>query len=325
MSSSQSPASAAPALPDFGPIVSSQLIGSLLTFFFFGTLVVQVYVYRLCFPKDQRGIKALVYFIFLALTVCTCLNAADVQYWFGSGFGNIARFAEPRYGPVYTPIMGSFIGMLVQLFFCYRIFVIKRAAWPLSIAIGLISMAQCAGGMGGGIISLIDENSVHDQARTILVYLWLAGGAAADVLIAGSMTYLPLTPPQLLRAAVFRSTRDALKDVVRLIIETNTFSTTIAVLGLVLFVAVPNTTYFICPTMILPGIYANTLLVTLNNRAIVRLQDSPVQGSATMVQSRPSAAGSVPGKMSFAAPPPQKETANHWREQMEDESEGERV
>ncbi|KAJ6563301.1 hypothetical protein DFH09DRAFT_920342, partial [Mycena vulgaris] len=198
------------------------------------------------------------------------------------------------------PIMGSFIGMLVQLFFCYRIFIIKRAAWPLSIAIGLISMAQCAGGMGGGIISFIDKNSVHDQARTILVYLWLAGGAAADVLIAGSMTYL------LLRATVFQSTRDALKDVVRLIIETNTFSTTIAVLGLVLFVAVPNTTYFICPTMILPGIYANTLLVTLNNRAIVRLQDSPVQGSATMVQSRPSAAGSVPGKMSFAAPPPQK-------------------
>ncbi|KAJ6622764.1 hypothetical protein B0H10DRAFT_2012773, partial [Mycena sp. CBHHK59/15] len=39
--------------------VSPQLIGSLLNLFFFGTLLIQVYVYRVCFPKDSFGFKLL--------------------------------------------------------------------------------------------------------------------------------------------------------------------------------------------------------------------------------------------------------------------------
>ncbi|KAJ7448779.1 hypothetical protein FB451DRAFT_1411205 [Mycena latifolia] len=270
MSSSQSPAAVEPALtlPNFGRIVSSQLIGSLLNFFFFGMLLVQVYVYRICFPKDSLAVKLLVYFIFLTMTVCTCLNAADVQFWFGAGFGDIARFADPGYSRFYTPLMGSFIAMLVQLFYCYRITVIRRTAWPLSVVIALISMAQCAGGMGGGIITFIAANDAHDRPRTILVYIWLVGGAVADVVIAAAMTAL------LVNASSIPATRDAVRNIVRLTIETNAFSAIVAIVGLALFVGIPNTTYFICPTMILPGIYANTLLVTLNNRAITRMSAS---------------------------------------------------
>ncbi|KAJ7445085.1 hypothetical protein FB451DRAFT_1433621 [Mycena latifolia] len=252
-------------LPNHAPIVSSQLIGSLLNFFFFGTLLVQVYVYRICFPKDSVVAKSLVYFMLLAMAVCTCLNAADVQFWFGAGFGDIARFADPRNSRFYTPLMGSFIAMLVQLFFCYRIVAVRNTAWPLSLLIALIAMAQCAGGMGGGIMSYIAEDEVHDAKRTIFVHLWLIGGAVADILIAATMSAL------LFKASSIPATRDAVRSVVRLMIETNALSASVAIVGLVLFVGMPNTTYFVCPTMVLPGIYANTLLATLNNRAIARL------------------------------------------------------
>ncbi|KAJ7123951.1 hypothetical protein C8R43DRAFT_1147630 [Mycena crocata] len=313
----QSPAAGAPVLPNFAPIVTSQLIGSLLNFFFMGTLFLQVYIYRVCFPKDAPFVKLLVYFIFFVMLVCTCLNAADVEYWFGSGFGDISRFADPGYSRFYTPIMGSFIAMLVQLFFCYRIFVIKRAAWPASICIGLISMAQAAGGIGAGIIAYITANPKHDTPRTVLVHLWLAGGAAADVLIAAAMTYL------LFKAAVIPSTRDLVKDIVRLIIETNTFSAAVAIVGLALFVGVPNTTYFICPTMILPGIYANTLLVTLNNRAIARLNSGALtHDSSAFSQSRASGNSSkVPLTRSFTAPSKifAKPAENFSKEEREEE------
>ncbi|KAJ6536447.1 hypothetical protein DFH09DRAFT_992471 [Mycena vulgaris] len=249
-----------PLPPNIGTITSSQLIGTLLNFFLFGTLAIQVYVYNACFPKDRRAIKGLVYVVFIVMAVCTCLNAADTHYWYAAGFGDIVKFGQPRFSPFYTPLIGSVIALLVQLFFCYRISVFRSAAMWWSTLIAAISFLQAAGGMGGGIIALMTTNEQHDKARTVLVYMWLVGAAVADLMIAVTMTHL-------LRQAVEPETQDIVRGVVRLIIETNTFSASVAVIGLALFAGMPTTDYFICPTMILPGIYANTLLVLLNNRA----------------------------------------------------------
>ncbi|KAJ7918067.1 hypothetical protein B0H13DRAFT_2321717 [Mycena leptocephala] len=134
-SSAQSPVAA--VLPNYAPIVSNYLIGSRLNFFFFGTLLLQVYVYRVCFPRDSLGVEFLVCFIFLTMTACTILNAADVEFWLGGGFGDIAGFAEPYHSLVYTPTLGSFRAMHLQLFFCFRIVAIKTPAGPLSVLVGL--------------------------------------------------------------------------------------------------------------------------------------------------------------------------------------------
>ncbi|KAJ6505819.1 hypothetical protein C8R47DRAFT_1037769 [Mycena vitilis] len=254
------PSGLVPLPPNVGSITSPQLIGTELNLFLFGTLFIQVYVYNLCFPKDRPAIKGLVYTVFAIMALCTCLNMADVHFWFGSGFGDIVKFGQARFSPFYTPIMGSVIALVVQLFFCYRISVFRSSATWLSYVIAVISFVQAAGGIGGGVKAFIASNEQHDQARTILVYMWLVGDAVADILIAVTMTYL-------LTQAAEPETRDIVRGVVRLIVETNTFSASVAIIGLALFAGMPGTDYFICPTMILPGIYANTLLVLLNNRA----------------------------------------------------------
>ncbi|KAJ7041430.1 hypothetical protein C8F04DRAFT_1080066 [Mycena alexandri] len=255
-----SPPGPIPLPPNIGAITSAQLIGTLLNFFLFGTLFIQVFVYNACFPKDRAAIKWLVYFVFFTMALCTCLNAADVHYWYGSGFGDIVKFGQARFSPFYTPIMGSVIALVVQLFFCYRISVFRSSATWWSVLIATISFLQAAGGMGGGIKAFIASNEQHDQSRTILVYLWLVGDAVADCAIAATMTYL-------LTQASEPQTQDVVRGVVRLIVETNTFSASVAIIGLALFAGMPGSDYFICPTMILPGIYANTFLVLLNNRA----------------------------------------------------------
>jgi K+/H+ antiporter YhaU regulatory subunit KhtT len=48
-----------------------------------------------------------------------------------------------------------------------------------------------------------------------------------------------------------KQTNDIVKRIVRLTIETNTASTIVAIVSLILFFGTPNTTYFICPTMVL--------------------------------------------------------------------------
>ncbi|KAF7289933.1 hypothetical protein MIND_01368300 [Mycena indigotica] len=270
------PGGLVPLPPNIGDITASALMGSLLNYMLYGVLAVQVYVYRLNFPNDKNTIKALVYGIFIVETVLTALNGVDVYHWFAAGFGDIIEFSKPLISPAYTPIFGSIIAVIVQCFFCYRIYIIKRQAWPLCIFIGLVSFMQAAGGMGGGISAYLSANQVHDHNRIIFVYLWLVGDVIADVLIAGTMTYLLLKAGQ----QQHKQTNDIVKRIVRLTIETNTASTVLAILSLVLFYGRPNTTYFIAPTMVLAKLYANTLLVTFNNRAFIHSSNNTSHGAS---------------------------------------------
>jgi hypothetical protein len=77
-------------------------------------------------------------FVFLAMAVCTCLNAADAHYWYAANFGDLAKFAEPRFSPAYTPITGSVIALIVQLFYCYRISVFRTGAVSMIAFIALV-------------------------------------------------------------------------------------------------------------------------------------------------------------------------------------------
>ncbi|KAJ7829039.1 hypothetical protein B0H13DRAFT_2116545 [Mycena leptocephala] len=267
---------AIPIPPNIGSIAASQLIGSLLNYLLYGILAVQVYVYRLSFPNDKASIKWMVYLIFLVETVATALNGVDMYYWFAAGFGDILNFAKPRISPFYTPILGSVMALVVQVFFCYRIYIIKPAARWFCIFISLISFLQAAGGLGGGISAYLSANEAHDHNRVIFVYLWLVGEAAADVLIAATMTYFLLNASH----QQHKQTNDIVKRIVRLTVETNGLSTVVAIISIILFYGTPNTTYFICPTMVLAKLYANTLLVTFNNRAFIRNGATTVHSSS---------------------------------------------
>ncbi|KAK7055407.1 hypothetical protein R3P38DRAFT_1355592 [Favolaschia claudopus] len=95
-------------------------------------------------------------------------------------------------------------------------------------------------------------------------YLWLSFGAAADLLIAVVMVVL------LSRRAMHEFTRNIVNDLTRLIIETNAFSAAFALTALFLFVFLPDTEYCLLPGFALSATYANTLLFTLNYRAVMR-------------------------------------------------------
>jgi hypothetical protein len=63
----------------------------------------------------------------------------------------------------------------------------------------------------------------------------------------------------LTKASEHKQTTDIVKQIVRLVIETNTLSMIVAVLSLILFYGTPNTTYFICPTMVLAKLCSTSL------------------------------------------------------------------
>ncbi|KAJ7272489.1 hypothetical protein C8J57DRAFT_1715849 [Mycena rebaudengoi] len=174
---------------------------------------------------------------------------------------------------------------------------------------------------------LLPSSIVHSGQRKpsgaaperIFLYMYLVGSAVSGVLIAAAMTYLvrlvslPFASPitsiliQLMNTAEPGTHHHAVKRVVRLIVQTNSLTASVAIVGAILFsvsVRLPSLlpihptqllqitqhpAYNVLPLpvsslsshfslaspshpvfhrmLILPKLYANTLLLVLNNRA----------------------------------------------------------
>ncbi|GJJ12832.1 hypothetical protein Clacol_007077 [Clathrus columnatus] len=112
--------------------------------------------------------------------------------------------------------------------------------------------------------------------NTRVLELWLISGAVADTLIAAVLIYL------LLKArGVFHDTNFALQRLVRLTMESNALSASMAILSLILYFAAPGTSYFLTPTYFFGKIYANSLLVTFNNRIYISGRSGKISSGGT--------------------------------------------
>ncbi|KAJ7723888.1 hypothetical protein B0H16DRAFT_1786614 [Mycena metata] len=243
--------------PYFHPL--PLLIGDMLAYLVFGVLLIQIYIYRICFPRDSLAIKILVYFVFLADAICVLSDTFTVV-GIASGPTDFLNSRHFKFLSVTTPFFGAFIVVFVQFFYCFRIVALRKTARPIAVLIGLIAMAQFSAAMGWLILDSMGNSAHH----TLFFYLYHVGGASADVLIAVTMAIL------LLNGSSLPQTRNVTQKIALLIVETNALTTVLALVSLLLFVCAPGTDYYLSSVTFLVGIYANTLLVMLNERAEMR-------------------------------------------------------
>ncbi|KAI0280493.1 hypothetical protein BGY98DRAFT_1060727 [Russula aff. rugulosa BPL654] len=281
-----------PAL-DIPKLAAPLLFGPLVNWALYGVLCVQIYVYFYNFPDDRRPLKFLAYFVFLVETVQTALTGADVHYWFIQGFGNVEQLKDSHYAPIDIPIVDSIISLVVQEYFCYRIWTLnKRLLWPC-ITIAIVAVIQSTGAAWGGVKSLVLGRYAVSK---VAYYFWSLPSAFADILIAITMIVL-------LRQsrAIGHYSSYVLLRIVRLTIETNALTASVAIASLVLYIAFPNDIYYTFTCGIIGKLYSNTLLVSLNNRIYFR--DHPFRGvhgnSRCYVDSGPSFPSTVT-PLSFA-------------------------
>ncbi|KZV63585.1 hypothetical protein PENSPDRAFT_657208 [Peniophora sp. CONT] len=258
-----------PIPPNIQTMTAPILFGTLFNWALFGVLCIQIYIYARSFPDDRRWTKGLVYLIFIVEAVQTAMTGADMYFWFMAGFGNVARLANSYISPIDIPFFVSLISLIVQQFFCYRIYMINRASWPIAVLISLVSFMQCGGGFYAAITAIIDPTfaKVKDKQDQIAAGFWLVGSAIDDTIIAITMTFLLLSARKE-RPGAFSN--DILTKIVYLIVETNILTASVSLVSMALIYALPETNYFYCPTAIMGKLYSNTLLVTLNNRLALR-------------------------------------------------------
>ncbi|KAH9017468.1 hypothetical protein EDB83DRAFT_2571199, partial [Lactarius deliciosus] len=243
------------------------LFGPLFNWTLYGVLCVQLYVYSYNFPKDRRPVKFLAYFVFLLETAQTALTGADAYYWFVDGFGNV-HLGNSHFAPVDNPIITAVISLVVQGYFCHRIWMLSRRSSLICCVIAVSMVTQSVGAVWSGIEAVMVGKYAITKAG---VYLWLISSALADILIAVAMTLL-------LRRTSSKLCNFVSVRVIRLTMETNALTAGTLVLTLVLYVAFPNEVYYAYTSEIIGKLYSNTLLVSLNNRIYFRDRRSSERG-----------------------------------------------
>ncbi|KAH9942649.1 hypothetical protein B0H21DRAFT_696316, partial [Amylocystis lapponica] len=232
-------------------------------------LSVQVYLYYLFFPQDSIPLKILVYGTLCFEWVQTGLITADAFDVYVYGYGDITAMISFHNSWLSVPIMCGFIAAIVQIFFAWRIYVIAKSRILAGVicAVGQFSIAA----VGGAMVRVSYSLSLRP-----MLMAWLITSAFVDVLIAIVMTRL------LFKAKTgIAHSDDVVNRLIRLVIETGTLTAVIAIVDvLLLFTGPTHTLVYQCPSLILAKLYANTLLVNLNNRAFMRRGQTVIDSSA---------------------------------------------
>jgi hypothetical protein len=89
------------------------------------------------FSVNYRELRP-AYFVFLLETVQTALTGADVYYWFVDGFGIVDHLRNHHFSAIDGQAMSAPVSLIVQGYYCYRIWILKRQWWPLCVVIAIV-------------------------------------------------------------------------------------------------------------------------------------------------------------------------------------------
>ncbi|KAJ7190403.1 hypothetical protein GGX14DRAFT_483216, partial [Mycena pura] len=162
-----------------------------------------------------------------------------------------------------VPTMSGIVACVGQSFYAYRVYILSnsRIIPALIVAVSLIGSV---GALITGAFSFIgagDITRLQNRRTYNAVGVWCAGSAACDILIATCMTYYLAKS-----TSEYRRTRVLLSKLIRMTIETGSITAVVALANLILFFAFPGKTYYGAPALIMPKLYANTILAVLNAR-----------------------------------------------------------
>ncbi|KAG7451884.1 uncharacterized protein BT62DRAFT_269774 [Guyanagaster necrorhizus] len=273
----------------FGGVLISVFVSILLL----GAMFVQLFIYFDHYPKDRLWIKLFV----LVLFALDILNSVFVLAWVYKmlilNFGNIAAFSKADWTIATDPLLSGIMSGMVQFFFAWKIWVLTKNYF-FFIAIGAFALASSAGGIATSTIAFMVLDTVNWVELRIKLdtpaLVWLIPAAVCDLIIATIITvYLQRAK------GPFKRTNRVLNRVIRLTMQNGLLTATVAVIDLVLILAIKDTPYYLFVAFILPKLYTNSAMSSLNARHV---RNNDVEDDAASLSMVSGFWGSSPGRVS---------------------------
>ncbi|KAI0313147.1 hypothetical protein OF83DRAFT_1175950 [Amylostereum chailletii] len=248
-------------------LVGPVFLGSIAGWFLFGVSVVQLYIYYVTFPSDRKITQYSVYIIFALDTLHSVVITGVAWIPLCAGWGDPAALRHPGFWLGWIPCVSGVVATWVQLFYAWRIH--KLGKWKVvPCMVIFLALAQAGAALAVGISSILNDDvaNLHNPSMFSRTIIWLGGGALIDVIVTTSMIYLLHAAKK--NSIISHRGELTINRLIRLSAETGTATALSALLELILFLALPETDLHLFVAMMLCKVYTNTLMASLNARAV---------------------------------------------------------
>ncbi|KAJ6517080.1 hypothetical protein DFH09DRAFT_1373745 [Mycena vulgaris] len=245
-----------------GPI----LAGTQLNWALLGTLTLQVYIFHVAFPKERTSIKALVYTIFLLDVAQTAISSHFAYMLLVNGWGDSTVLTNLPWSSAAGPIFTGIISASVQIFFAWRIYVL-RGSNPYAIGISglivLLALMQSFSAIISDALFALTTELSEVRHLMVGVKLWLFGSAACDIVITATMLEILFSCR---RRTPWKRTDSTLTKLIYTTVNSGAITSVVAIADVVLFMLYPDNYLHETPAFMLGKVYSNVLVATLNAR-----------------------------------------------------------
>ncbi|KIL71241.1 hypothetical protein M378DRAFT_6057 [Amanita muscaria Koide BX008] len=250
-------------------VLGSILAGNLINLLLHGVLTVQLYLYYLAFQNDSTWTKAAVYTVYILETI-QAVGLGIIQILIIVGGNPLpARFGLGVYWTSHEyiwaiqalliTVIGGLVPFIAQCIYAHRIRIITQGKAVPNLIISLSTLQLFA-----AILTVTMSAQISDM---IVLVLWSVFNVVNDLIIAFVMVR-SLSKEKLLS----NYTRSKVIRLVRLIIATGSLTVAVNILALVSLAIDASIFGWIgtAAVIFMPKVYANSILVMLNNRMTVR-------------------------------------------------------
>ncbi|KAK0474173.1 hypothetical protein IW261DRAFT_1568877 [Armillaria novae-zelandiae] len=259
------------------------LIAIWISLVLFGIIVVQTWNYFSSFPDDPLWQRVYVGCIFTVDFLCSFFILWWMYDLLINDWGNLEPYTLIHWALITDPLFEGLIGPMVQAYYAWRIHVIS-GTWWLSGLVMLCSLMAVGGGLAGTNAAATLKTFQNLAEAKVVVIFWLLPPAVADIIIAFSLTYYLRQ-----HKGRFEASDKVLDRIIRMTVQNGLLTAVIAVIDIIMYFTV-STPYHIGKhlyelssfrvltgitfspafTFILPKLYANTVLSSLNSRTSIR-------------------------------------------------------
>ncbi|KAF7294182.1 hypothetical protein HMN09_01146600 [Mycena chlorophos] len=223
--------------------------------------------FHLTFPNERLWIRILVYTLFTLEVVQTAITSHFAYSLLVVSWGDPTIFSKLPWSSLAVPIFTGITSASVQMFYAWRIYVLKKERiWARVVCVLIIMLAlmqSLAAFITDARFAVTTQISVLAELM-IGVKVWLMGSAACDLVITVTLLII-LTEYR--RNTPWKRMDGLLARLIYNTIETGAVTSVVAVCDVVLFILFPETNLHQTPAFMLGKLYTNVLLTTLNARA----------------------------------------------------------
>ncbi|KAF7366848.1 MFS general substrate transporter [Mycena sanguinolenta] len=252
---------------DLGLTFGALLLGVLIASTAYGLTIVQTYIYFDRFPNDDMINKITVWLLFVLETFHTAISWHMIYYYLILNFGNLGTFLEqPIWSLSTLVIVTHIIEFTRQCFYARRVFFLSGR----SVIISMIILVLATIGAGFGIVVGVRFDRTILASIHPTIYSWgvtsIVGLTSADMVITVSSIYYLKQG----KRGNYAQTESLLDKLMLWTGSTGMITSTISLAFLGAFIGAPDALVYLALDQILTRVYVNTLLATLNFRAVLR-------------------------------------------------------